>query len=72
MLKEVVKRAEEVVKRSSAPREGEGEAEVGSEGVGRVSAGAIVLLKRNLDVLKEMLEGMEKHIGEQGQSRSEV
>lgn len=66
LLKEVVRKAQEVVKRSSTPREGETELEVGSEGVGRVSAGAMVLLKRHLSVLEEILEGMEKHVAEQG------
>lgn len=65
LLKEVVKRAQEVVKRSSVPREGETELEVGSEGVGRVSAGAMVLLKRHLVVLEEILEGVEKQTAEQ-------
>lgn len=65
LLKEVVKRAQEVAKRSSAPREGETDSEVGSEGVGRVSAGAMVLLKRHLGVLEEILEGAEKQTAEQ-------
>lgn len=65
LLKEVVKRAQEVVKRSSAPRETETELEVGSEGVGRVSAGAMVLLKRHLSVLEEILEGVQKQAAEQ-------
>lgn len=64
LLKEVVKKAQEVVKRSSTPREGETELEVGSEGVGRVSAGAMVLLKRHLSVLEEILEGAEKRVAE--------
>lgn len=64
LLNEVVKKAQEVVKRSSTPREGETELEVGSEGVGRVSAGAMVLLKRHLSVLEEILEEAEKRVAE--------
>lgn len=59
LLNEVIKRAKEVVARSSAPRkieDGEASAEVGSEGVGRVSAGALVLLKKHLEALEGILE----------------
>lgn len=59
LLKEVIKRAKEVVARSSAPRKTEGvevSAEVGSEGVGRVSAGALVLLEKHLEALEGILE----------------
>lgn len=69
LLKEVIKRAKEVGGRSSAPR-GDGvseeDLEVGSEGVGRVSAGAMVLLKRHLDVLEDILKVAEKEIEAKG------
>ena len=40
-------------------------AEVGTEGVGRVSAGALVLLRRHLGALEEVLAGdLKSEVGE--------
>lgn len=65
LLREVIKRAKEVVARSSVPKQNEdnqASAEIGSEGVGRVSAGALVLLKKHLEVLEGILEVAEKEV----------
>lgn len=64
LLRKVVEGMRVVVGRSECGREeggnasalGNVSAEVGTEGVGRVSAGALVLLRRHLSALEEMLD----------------
>ena len=80
LLRKVVEGMRVVVRRSECGREEGGNigapgdvfAEVGTEGVGRVSAGALVLLRRHLTALEEILENNIKVTLNQGRFEDDI
>ena len=56
LLEEVIGSTKEVVKRSECEEPGTGAEEAAREGVGSVTAGALILLKRNLQALQKIME----------------
>lgn len=72
LLKSVVQKAQEVVDRSEAPGAEKLTIDDTPEAVGRLSKGALVLLKRNMDALKKRLEEVVSAAGGAGEGESEA